>query len=312
MRSNYIGVHPDTDFGSIPSSKPDDIVRLGFGNVNGIPPLWISNHKVNAIRRWIRKYDADGFFGVEPNLNWKKMPKDGKLPELFRSENAIRTISANNTHENFGRRQQGGAFGMVFGQLASTIRDVGSDPTGLGRWAWMFAQGRDGHKVRIIVAYQPCVSKLSQLGTVHTQHRRYLNSHGRKDETPRSAFRKDLIIALLTWRQAGERLILFMDANEDTTKGPLNEALTGPGLLMREGVRSHHPSLPVTPTFKARGRAGRVPIDAVYLTPDLPLEAGTWISANRCPGDHRFCLIDIRWKALVGEDLFKIKQPEAR
>jgi hypothetical protein len=98
------------------------------------------------------------------------MPKDGQLPELFWSKNAIRTISANNTHENFGRHQQGGAFGMVFGQLASMIRDVGSNTMGLGCWAWMFAEGHDGHKVWIIVAYQPCVSKLSQLGTIHTQH----------------------------------------------------------------------------------------------------------------------------------------------
>ena len=288
------------------------MVRLCFGNVNGIPPKWISNNKVNAIRRWIRKHDADGFFGVEANLNWTKMPMEGKLPELFRTENAIRTITAHNTHENFGRRQQGGTFGMVFGQLAGTIIDVGTDAWDLGRWCWMLAKGRDGHKVRIVVAYQPCISKLSQLGTVHSQHRRYLDHEGRRSETPRAAFRHDLLTSLRAWRENGERLILFMDANEDTTKGPLNAALTGPGLLMREGVRSLHPNLPATPTFKAAGRMGRAPIDAVYLTPDLPAEAGSWLAVKRCPGDHRFCIIDIRWKALVGEDLFNIKRPQAR
>ena len=102
-----------------------------------------------------------------------------------------------------------------------------------------------------------------------------------------------------------------MDANEDTIKGLLNSLLTGPGLLMQEGVCSHHPPLPATPTFKAKGRIGQVPIDTAYMTPDLPLEAGTWLSARRGPRDHRFCILEIRWKPLVREDLFKVQCPEA-
>jgi hypothetical protein len=42
---------------------------------------------------------------------------------------------------------------------------------------------------------------------------------------------------------------LLIDANENMINGPLNTALTGPGLLMREGIRSLHPDLPATPTF---------------------------------------------------------------
>jgi hypothetical protein len=59
--------------------------------------------------------------------------------------------------------------------------------------------------------------------------------------------------------------------------------------------------------MRGRDRAvGRHPIDAVYLTPDL-MEVGTWIS----PGDHHSCIIEIHWKALVGEDMFKIARPKA-
>jgi hypothetical protein len=54
------------------------------------------------------------------------------------------------------------------------------------------------------------------------------------------------------------------------------------------------------------------PIDAVYLTLDLPLEVGTWISKIRSLGDHRSYIIEICWKALVGEDMFKIARPEAQ
>jgi hypothetical protein len=81
---------------------------------------------------------------------------------------------------------------------------------------------------------------------------------------------------------------------------------------MREGVRALHPDLPATPTFLRGKRVGQYPIDAAYLTPDLPLEAGSWISAKRSPSDHRSCILEIRWKSFVGKDLFKIARPEAR
>ena len=117
----------------------------------------------------------------------------------------------------------------------------------------MLCQGRDGHKVRIVVAYQPCPSKATQLGTVWQQHRRYLLEHGRRNESPPQAFCKDLTTALKSWQHKGERLILFMDANEDTTNSELNSILMGDTLQMREAVHTHHPSLPVSPMYKSGG-----------------------------------------------------------
>ena len=104
----------------------------------------------------------------------------------------------------------------------------------------------------------------------------------------------------------------FYGCHEDTTNSELNSILMGNTLQMREAVRTHHPSLPVSPMYKSSGQLGRQPIDMVYLTPDLPIKAGTWMSADRCPGNHRFCIIEIQWKALVGKDLFKLAHPQAR
>jgi hypothetical protein len=127
----YVGIHPHKDVASIPKTKNSDIVRLGFNNVDdGIPVMVMNNSKVNAIRIYVYKHDLDGFFGAEININWKKMPDEGQLPELFCSENAIQTVSSFNQFENWGRRQQGGTFGLVFGQLASKVQDVGSDDLG--------------------------------------------------------------------------------------------------------------------------------------------------------------------------------------
>ncbi len=218
------------------------------------------------------------------------MLEEGKLPELFHSENAICTVASYNTFKNWGRKQQGGTFGLAFGQLASKVHDVGSD--NLGRWSWMLFQGRDGHKVWVVVAYQPCSSKDTQIGTVYQQHKWQQRADGCPDINPCTKFRNDLVTQLRCWRRAHDHLILLIDANENTLTGPMNTALTCPDLLMQEGVRSLHPDLPVTPTFLRGKRVWWHPIDAAYHFPDLPLEAGSWISAKRLPGDHWSCILE--------------------
>jgi hypothetical protein len=73
--------------------KNSDIVQQGFNNVDGIPAMVTNNSKViNAIRRYVRKNNLDGFFAAEANINWKNISDEGQLPELFHSENAIRTV----------------------------------------------------------------------------------------------------------------------------------------------------------------------------------------------------------------------------
>jgi hypothetical protein len=67
------------------------------------------------------------------------MSDKGQLPELFKSENAIHTIVSFNQFKNWGHQQQGGTFGLVFGQLASKVQEVGSDD--LGCWSWMLFKG---------------------------------------------------------------------------------------------------------------------------------------------------------------------------
>ena len=127
-----MGIHLGQDFGMIMREKNNDMVRISYGNINGFPAVMINNPKVSALKKWMWKYDVDGFFGAEGNVNWKKMPMDGRLPKFFRSENALRMVAAYNSHENYGQKQQGGTFGLAFGQLASAVKNVGVDNTGLG------------------------------------------------------------------------------------------------------------------------------------------------------------------------------------
>jgi hypothetical protein len=164
----FVGIHPNKGVASILRVKNSDIVQLGFNNVDGIPAKVTNNSKVNAIRRYVRKNDLDGFFGAKANINWKKMSDEGQLPELFCSENAIHTMVSFNQLENWGHQQQGGTFGLVFGQLASKVQEVGSND--LGHWSWMLLKGQAGHKVWIVMAYQLVVQKATMIGSIYQQH----------------------------------------------------------------------------------------------------------------------------------------------
>ena len=90
---------------------------------------------------------------------------------------------------------------MVLGSLSSHVTKVGVDPTNLGRWSWMMVEGANGHRTRIVVAYQPSshnLNKPTRLLTVYRQQANFfLNSQ--KDKTcPRKLFWDHLISALAT------------------------------------------------------------------------------------------------------------------
>jgi hypothetical protein len=132
------------------------------------------------------------------------MPRSGSLPEIFRTENALRTVAAYNTHENFSRRQYGDTFQLTFGDLASRVVDTGVDDRNLGRFAWTQFQGRNGHRARVISIYVPCRSSRSSGElTVMNQHQRHFEANGMTD-CPRKILLEDIRQQLQMWREAGE------------------------------------------------------------------------------------------------------------
>lgn len=92
----------------------------------------------------------------------------------------------------------------------------------------------------------------------------------------------------------GEKLILCIDDNEDMRKGDLfNNSLSKPELGMQEAISSHHPNLPVMASFCTGSRQGQLQIDRVWVTPDLPIEAGSWLAFHKAPRDHHYGILKI-------------------
>ncbi len=86
--------------------------------------------------------------------------------------------------------------------------------------------------------------------TYQQQWRYYITK--RKDlSCPWKIFRRDLIKQLKSWREAGNKIILFMDHNEHATNGPLGKELSDKnGLDLREAIIQHTGASPL-PSFMA-------------------------------------------------------------
>lgn len=131
--------------------------------------------------------------------------------------------------------------------------------------------GRDDHITRIVSAYQPChtstvshqKSSREPLETVYMQHKEYFRQRG-SQICPRKAMVRDLGAFLKKCKANGERLVLFIDANEGMTNGHMQHMLSSEDLGMREAAMSCHPSLPKMLTYMHQ--PGKNPIDGCWLT----------------------------------------------
>ena len=285
-------------------TKPDGVVRFVFENWDGCAPWKRRNDKILQARRFVRRVSADAYLGAETRANWKALPYDSLLPQLFQSQTELKAVAGHNIHEENGRAQEGGTCLMIFDFLTTVTSELGTDPTGLGRWCWAKFVGKNDHVTRLVSAYQPVRAGKRQLKAVYQQHRRYFRSKG-EFQCPRALFRRDLIASVQEWKQAGERVIVMLDANENLARGHLSRAFRSMGLrdLVHERTQTAGP---------ATWFRGRHQIDGVFATAGVECHGARFLPFWAGIGDHRAIVVDIPLQSLIGEQLLKIVRPPAR
>ena len=128
----------------------------------------------------------------------------------------------------------------------------------------------------------------------------------KKDHTcPRKTFRSDLIKQIKSWRDVGDRIILFMDHNENVTNGPLGKDLRDKnGLDMREAIIQHTGASPVATFFR-----GSKPMDGMWVSGDLNISNACVMLFGYGVGDHRAFVLDIPLESMIGIDPVNSKLP---
>ena len=133
-------------FGDPLGKKDETTARLCYEQVGGLAP-WrgAKTSKIPGMKKFATRLEADGLFCVEVNTDWRKVPFTHQLPQLFSADAQSRFVVSNNVNEDKLRSQVGGTCGMIFGELAKHVKDVGKDLTGLGRWSWVLLEGANSH-----------------------------------------------------------------------------------------------------------------------------------------------------------------------
>ena len=103
-------------------------------------------------------------------------------------------------------------------ELIKCIKTSCADFRGLGRWTSWQLSIDPKHKTRVVIAYSVGKTNPQGLTTNYQQALCYIQNNG-MDTNPRRMFEEDLQATLRVWRTQGERLLIFMDANEHILKG---------------------------------------------------------------------------------------------
>jgi len=291
------------------TDKEADTVRL-LGCTMGPTGLSPQNrHHVQLVKDFIRHTQADILGAYEVNTQWNNLGKHQHPSELFRTDRALRCQTSHNKHDKGcrgGTFQWGGTMLTAHDTITTQLTQKGQDPKGLGRWSWMLLQGKHGARTRIISAYCPNRSNAGRLQAVYSQQQRWLRYKHNIQTCPRQVFIDDLIHFISACRHKNERIVLFIDANDNILQSPLSTALAE--LDIREGITGHHPTLRPPATHSRGSRT----IDGIFLSPELqPTKAG-FLALSPHLGDHRPTYVDIPWKTLLGDDVLHIERPPAR
>ncbi len=156
--------------------------------------------------------------------------------------------------------------------------------------------------------YNPCKNTKVNSRKTYQQQRRYFITKKNDLTCPLILFWKHLINQLKAWQEAGERIILFMDYNENTTHGPLGKPLGDrDGLGLREAIVHHTGTSPGATFFR-----GSKPIDWLWISDDLDISNACVIPFGYGIGDHRAFILDIPIESLIGKNPVKIIRPAGR
>ena len=296
--------------GMAPNSKQDGIFRIMCENANGFNNRISGNQKVAKALDIKEELNIDCLLYCKHRLNLRHKDNINDFKQMFQREIACTAIAAHNIHEwqQAGRVQEGGTGAVCFGDATGYIQKVGKDEEGLGRWSWILFGGSDGHTTRLIRAYNPCKSGRVNSGTSYQQQRRYFIMKKKDLTCPRMLFRRHLISAIKKWRNARERIVLYMDHNEHVYDGTLGKTLSDRNGLNLQEVILKQTGIQTGATFFR----GSQPINGLWVSDDLDISNACVMPFGYGVANHRPFVLDIPLQSLIGVNPVRIIRPASR
>ena len=284
-----------------PLDDDSQILRFGTWNMRGFP--YKDSPKLVSLTNMIRDHQFTVLALNELNRNWTKVPIYHRPAAVLRQSLGPDThthIAYNRHSKSTSSYVYGGTAVCTIGPERSRVMEWGSDPTGLGRWCWQTHRGKHGKRVRYYSAYCPVQS--TNPGSVYTQHLQYFTDTNHSNPSPLERFLEDLQADIQTSTQAGDLIVLGLDANFDlTTQNSFTE--------MTQTCQLVNPILSLPSKGHGALPPSRIPgsrvIDGIYISAGLQIEACGYLGTDDLPPltDHACLWFDISIPQLYGYTL---------
>jgi hypothetical protein len=271
-----------------------------FENFNSIG-VGTQDWKVDRLNKLIKEHGIDVIAGCETNIDWRQVDSDHQLLDLLvPGMGKCGVISNNITGDLLHRAQRGGTMIAALGRLCDAITStngMGSDPTKLARFSWI-SLGNGTVKTKVVSAYMPCRPPSNSKGeTTWEQQQCYFESIG-DFRDPDEILLGDLLAQIKLWREAGEQVILALDANQNVYDGPLGQALSEPPYNMHCLLESATGSRVPNSHFR-----GKDPITTIFGSAGLVVGDGMCYPHWYGVGDHRVFVVEVSAESLFGGKL---------
>jgi hypothetical protein len=291
--------HGDAEaFGDLLSAKPAQTFRCASHNIQMLPES-AHHHKSKQLINFNRNSECDLIMMQEIGLYWNKLDPSDQWAERVMPLPDSTSMFAHNTLEPglSTKLQYGGAGIVATSEVRHRMTSRGKDPSDMGRWVWMRMQGKEGHYVRFITAYRPCLS--GGTSSVFQQQSRALTTNC----NPRTVLLEDLTAAMIKWKALGDHIILGMDANEDVCQGEIRKFLAPLGL--REIILELHHDL--SPPATQNRNTSREPIDGMWASRGISISRGGYLAfGDSCPSDHRSLWFDASYSVAFGQQTLEM------
>ncbi len=182
-----------------PNTKQSGIFQLVRENPNGFKNRITGNPKLVEAIDLKDELEADGLLYCKHRLNLKHRDNKNNFKQMFQREVVCQAVAGHKIHMNVSKVQEGGMGMVTFGDTTGYISKMGKDPFGLGQWCWTLYSGNDGHRTRVVAAYNACKNNEKYSRTSYQQQRQFFIMKKKDLTCSNKLFRLHLTKQLTKW-----------------------------------------------------------------------------------------------------------------
>jgi hypothetical protein len=146
-------------YGQAHREKPDNCIQVIMENFNSLG-IFMNGTKINSLNKLCQIFNTNILAGCKTQADWCQASEEQQFRNVIGIGMESRSVVAYNINKRMQQNQHGGCAMMAMGRFSAEVLETGVDPYGLGRWCWLKV-GSGDKKTRIVMAYQPSGSRLS-------------------------------------------------------------------------------------------------------------------------------------------------------